>query len=128
MKTETVLKRGFHILPHMSQVLGRDLDQEKILANAGKTCHAYVMTDEQIADRRYACPYRVLVRSPGSSSLAWTAFYTVAAFQDWRAAYCLGVVGELTPGSSFTVVIPECPSFVPMTEVTWENPYASEVR
>jgi hypothetical protein len=104
------LYRGEHELAHMSQVLGRDLDAERVKRNAGGEARAYRMTPEQVEDRRTGrvrggLPYEFLIFTPESSALSWTAFYTVGALRTWMDAY--GITGEIPePGRQFSLRLP----------------------
>lgn len=108
----TALYRGEHKLPHMSQVLGRDLDAERLARYPGVRAMGYTLTDEQVEDRRLGIdssgfPYRFVVRSPSSCALAWTAFYEKADLRAFCDAYGIAIEGELTPGSRFHLRFPD---------------------
>jgi hypothetical protein len=107
-----VLYRGEHKLPHMSQVLGRDLNAEELARYPGARAMGWTLTDEQVEERRLGIdrsglPYRFLVWSPSSCSLAWTAFYEKAELRAFCDAYGIAIEGELTPGSRFHLRLPD---------------------
>lgn len=115
------LYRGNYRLAHMSQVLDRDEKAAEISRHFGGEAHAYMLTDAQIADcnegRSSSLPYRYLVRSPQSSALAWTAFYTREDMGAFLEAYGCTLDREPTPGDSFRVQFPKDDSaFLPIEQ------------
>lgn len=105
------LRRGGHVLPHQAQVLGRDLDGERILQHLGGVAVGYRLTGEQLEERRAGrapgLPYEYLVRAPGSPSSSWRGFFTKVDLAEWMAAYDLRVeVPAPEPGSSFSLRLP----------------------
>lgn len=108
----SALYRGEHRLPHMSQVLSRDLNAEKLARYPGVRAMGFTLTDEQVEARRTGIdspglPYRFLIRSPASCALAWTAFYELADLRAFCDAYGIAIEGELTPGSRFYLRLPD---------------------
>ena len=108
----TALYRGNHKLPHMSQVLGRDLNAEELARYPGVRAMGWTLTDEQVEDRRSGIdcsglPYRFIVHSPSSCALAWTAFYKLVELRVFCDAYGIAIEGELTPGSRFYLRLPD---------------------
>lgn len=105
------LWRGEHKLPHQSQKIRRDLHGEQILLSPGARAHVYMLTDQQVQDRCLGrdpgLPYRFLVSSPESAALSWTAFYDEAALRAFTDAYTLTIEGDLNPGKSFSIRLPE---------------------
>jgi hypothetical protein len=96
----------------MSQVLSRDLNAEKLARYPGARAMGFTLTDEQVEDRRSGVdtsglPYRFVVRSPLTCSLAWTAFYEKAELRAFCDAYGIAIEGELTPGSRFYLRLPD---------------------
>lgn len=114
------LWRGGYKLAHMSQVLGRDETAEKLAKHAGGTAYSYCLTDDQVEDCRAGrsphLPYRYLVRSPESSALAWTAFYTRDALDAFCAAYAITIEGDPSPGQSFYLRFPVAGACFPSLE------------
>lgn len=104
--------RGDIRMPHMSQVLSRHLHGEKILQHAGETAPGYMLTDEQVDQRRtgrgpsIGIPYRYIVEAPGRGFSPWTAFWHMKDLGAFLTAYTLTVVTELAPGRPFTVQLP----------------------
>jgi hypothetical protein len=89
------------------------LTAEQIEHSRGREAFSYALTDKQLADirasrgpMRGSLPYRYLVRSPGSASMAWTAFYTKRDLLKFTRSYGLKIVGSTTPGSRFVIKIP----------------------
>lgn len=108
------LWRGQHKLPHQCQQIRRDLHGEEILLAPGARVHAYMLTDEQVEDRRFGrrpgMPYRFLVYSPQSAALNWTAFRDEPGLRAFIDAYAMTIEGDLTPGKPFHIRLPESDS------------------
>ncbi len=123
-KDKRILKRGNHICPHQSQVLGRDLHGETILNNRGKKCLGYRISDAQIK-KDAGVPYKYIVYSPGSPAFNWTAFVSLKEMIDFCCAYGLNLKlptaeqmaakGESENQFSFVIEIPEKVTFEPLT-------------
>jgi hypothetical protein len=101
--TDGVLFRGGHELPHMSQVLRRDLHGEQILLamhhQYGRRALGYARTRQD--DR-----YNFLVYAPGSAGTNWTAFATEQDLRDFTEAYDLTIHGSLESGGRFELELP----------------------
>lgn len=76
--------RGGHLLPHMSQQLGRDLCGERYAAQP-RTLHLFKLTEAQRQHRN--TPYLYLVQTP--SATAETAFRTAEELYVWLRAYAV---------------------------------------
>lgn len=115
-KDKRILKRGNHICPHQSQVLGRDLHGEVILNNRGKKCFGYRISDAQIK-KDAGIPYKYIVYSPNSPATNWTAFVTLEDMKTFCRAYGLSLIlpDKETNEFSFIVEIPEKVAFEPLT-------------
>lgn len=114
-----MLYRGSYELPHMSQVLGRDLCAEKILSATRSnhpTAHVYRRTPDQIGE--FGIPYGYLIGDPTSAALSWQAFLNRDDFQVWLDAYGCRLDREPGPGENSTVHLPADgdASFQPLTQ------------
>lgn len=105
--------RGDYELATQPQSIGRDLTGEEILQHLGGEAFAYMMTDEQVREARegrkpgLGLPYRYIIKSPRSSALAWTAFFTREDMGKWLRAYDLSLSKEPRPGETFYVKLPK---------------------
>jgi hypothetical protein len=105
--------RGDYELLHQPQIIGRDLTGEEILQHLGGEAFAYMMTDEQVREARegrkpgLGLPYRYIIKSPETSALAWTAFFTREEMGKWLRAYDLSLTKEPKPGERFGVKLPK---------------------
>lgn len=112
-----VLRRGAHVLPNQSQIMRRDLCAEELArcGRFGKRALGFTLNDDDIRERG-GPGYRYLVRAPGASALAWTAFRERVELDAFAAAYGMRVEGELVPDERFEVVLPDDASgFLPLT-------------
>lgn len=115
-KDKRILKRGNHICPHQSQILGRDLHGEAILNNRGKKCLSYRIPDARIKNDA-GIPYKYIVYAPGSPAFNWTAFVTLEDMENFCRAYGLILIlpDKETNEFSFAIEIPEKLTFEPLT-------------
>lgn len=117
-----MLYRGKHPLPNQSQLTHRDLTAEDFIRRGwgGKSAYAFMLTNDEWQKRRDGqsphLPYRYIIRSPDSSALAWTAFFTREAMQCWLDAYGFKLDREPAPGDTFMVLLPVEPAFQPLTD------------
>lgn len=105
------LRRGAVDLPHQSQSVKRDLNAELIRSCVGARAHCWRASAEYLRDcidgkPGTGLPYEYLVRSPRSSALAWTAFYTWADLVSFCVAYGIEVPAQPCAGDTFTLTLP----------------------
>ncbi|WP_194909015.1 hypothetical protein [Catenulispora rubra] len=116
MESVSKLYRGQHELPHMSQVLRRDLRERTIRDNFGARQHGVRLSPEQAQasfegrgpGRSMARPYQFLIYSVGSFGTSDMAFETYDDFTAWMDAYGISFVhGEPpTAGDYFELQLP----------------------
>lgn len=115
------LYRGNYRLAHMSQALGRDEKATQISKHLGRRAFAYMLTDEQHAERvekgRGGLPYRYLISSLDSAALPWTAFFDREELGVFLDAYGISLSQEPKPGDQFQLVMPDSvDAFQPLVE------------
>lgn len=99
--------RGGYEFPAQAQSTKRDLDGEEIVANPEAKVHCYMLTKEQQKAREgQSLNYHILVYSPESAAISWTAFYTIAEFRVFCHTYNIKIDGEVKSGNSFNIIFP----------------------
>lgn len=108
------LTRGNHVLPHQSQITGRDLNAEKIERHRGGNCLAVRVHD----DERIGVGYCFIVFSPESCAYNWTAFISEWDFLAFLSAYGLTADVPAQPAKGdvarFRVSIPDALQYEPL--------------
>lgn len=99
--------RGGYEFPSQAQSIKRDLTGEEIVANPKAKVHCYMLTKEQQEEREgKSLNYHILVSSPESAAISWTAFYTIAELRVFCHAYNVKIDGEVKSGNTFHIIFP----------------------
>lgn len=122
--------RGDIRMPHMSQILSRDLHGQTVAQNFGSTAWGFMRTDAMVEQCRSGTgpatgmPYRYTIQMPGQYGGAWTAFWGEQDFRAFLAAYAITIESEPEPGKSFKLRLPEdAADWLPVTRSDESAPW-----
>lgn len=114
------LLRGRHAIPALGYLWG-DPDAGVTAAEFGGLAPGYVYTRQEKRDILGRFPTMcIIVLMPTGTMCTWHVFYSRTRFEAFLRAYDLTLDGDLAPGSSFLIRLPQDASrWLPIEKVPW---------